>query len=530
MRSILVTLALAAPLAAQTNAPISAADLKTRLYALAHDSMGGRATGSLGNFKAAEYVASEFCRFGLEPGGDHGTYFQSIPFFRFRPDESVSLSVDGVALQLGRDILPLAGAQVAFDHTPIVLGGTMDDSTTWIPSTAATGNVVVLTGPTTLAIGAALGRARAPRFATARLVLVALLDEVGGETTASILAGRVSTDTTRRGFAGPIVALVSRAVAERIAGTPGHQATGQLSYGHFPLPYPARNVVAILRGSDPDARNSYLALTGHNDHVGFDRSPVDHDSLRAFNRVIRPMGADSRFREPTADERGKIRTILDSLRAIRPPRLDSIRNGADDDGSGTVGLLEIAEQLSGRKPRLKRSVLFVSHAAEEEGLLGSAWFTDHSTVPIDSIVSETDMDMIGRGRSDDLPDAGPGYLEMIGMRRLSTEYGDIIDRVNARQKQPFVFNLTFDRPGHPLQYYCRADHYNYARYGVPAVALSRGEHLDYHQVTDEAEYIDYDALERVTRLVADIAIEIGNLDHRPKLDQPKGDPRAQCRQ
>ena len=229
------------------------------------------------------------------------------------------------------------------------------------------------------------------------------------------------------------------------------------------------------------------------------------------------------------DERGKIRAILDSLRAIRPPRLDSIRNGADDDGTGTVGLLEIAEQLSS-KPGLKRSVLFVSHAAEEEGLLGSAWFTDHPTVPIDSIVSETDMDMIGRGGRDDLPEAGPGYLEMIGMRRLSTEYGDIIDRVNARQKDPFAFNLTFDQPGHPLQYYCRADHYNYARYGVPAVSISRGEHLDYHQVTDEAQYIDYDALERVTRFVADIATEIGNLDHRPKLDKPKGDPKARCRQ
>ena len=511
MRLTLLALVLATPLAAQTKAPISAADLKTRLYALAHDSMGGRATGSLGNYKAAEYVAAEFRRLGLEPAGDNGSYFQIIPFFRFQPDPTLSLAVDGTPLQLGRDILPLAGARIAFDRAPIVASGNLDDSTTWAPSEAIAGNIVVLNGPTARQIGTALGTARAPRFAAARLVLVALLDDLGSETAAAITAGRVTTDTTRRGpTGGPAVALVSRAVAERLSGSPGHLATGQLGSGYFALPYAARNVAAILRGRDRNDRNSYLAVTGHNDHVGFDRSPVDHDSLRAFNRVIRPMGADSRFREPTAEEQDKIRTILDSLRAIRPSRLDSIRNGADDDGTGTVGLLEIAEQLSA-KPRLKRSVLFVSHAAEEEGLLGSAWFTDHPTVPIDSIVSETDLDMIGRGRSDDLPDAGPAYLEMIGMRRLSTEYGDIIDR-------------------HPLQYYCRADHYNYARYGIPSVALSRGEHLDYHQVTDEAQYIDYDALERVTRLVAEIATEIGNLDHRPKLDQPKGDPRAQCRQ
>jgi CO dehydrogenase/acetyl-CoA synthase alpha subunit len=81
-----------------------------------------------------------------------------------------------------------------------------------------------------------------------------------------------------------------------------------------------------------------------------------------------------------------------------------------------------------------------------------------------------------------------------------------------------------------LQYYCRADHYSYARYGIPSVALSRGEHLDYHQVTDEAQYIDYAALARVTRLVRDIAVAVADRDQRPQLDKPKGDPRAPCRQ
>jgi hypothetical protein len=87
---------------------------------------------------------------------------------------------------------------------------------------------------------------------------------------------------------------------------------------------------------------------------------------------------------------------------------------------------------------------------------------------------------------------------------------------------------AFDVPGHPLHYYCRADHYSYARYGIPSVALSRGEHLDYHQVTDEAQYIDYDDLARVARLVRDAALRIANLDRRPALDHPKGDPHAPC--
>jgi Zn-dependent M28 family amino/carboxypeptidase len=160
--------------------------------------------------------------------------------------------------------------------------------------------------------------------------------------------------------------------------------------------------------------------------------------------------------------------------------------------------------------------------------VGSAWFTDHATVPVDSIVAEFDEDMVGRGTATDLPGGGPGYLEVIGSKRLSTEFAGLLEATNAAQPQPFAFNYAYDVPGHPLQYYCRADHYSYARYGIPSVSLSRGEHLDYHQITDEAQYIDYDDLARVATLVKDAALRVANLDHRPKLDHPKGDPHAPC--
>ena len=134
----------------------------------------------------------------------------------------------------------------------------------------------------------------------------------------------------------------------------------------------------------------------------------------------------------------------------------------------------------------------------------------------------------GRGSVHDLPDAGPTYLEEVGLRRLSSEFGDVLEAVNKRQRMPFKFNITFDAPGHPLQYYCRADHYSYARYGIPSVAFSRGEHMDYHQVTDEAQYIDYGALARVANFVRDAAVELATRAGRPKLDKPKTDPTAQC--
>ena len=105
-----------------------------------------------------------------------------------------------------------------------------------------------------------------------------------------------------------------------------------------------------------------------------------------------------------------------------------------------------------------------------------------------------------------------------------------MEAANARQPVPFVFDYTYDSPGHPLQYYCRADHYSYARYGIPSLAMSRGEHLDYHQVTDEAQYISYPDLARVSRMVHDAAFAIANMSERPQLDVPKPDPRGSCRQ
>ena len=117
------------------------------------------------------------------------------------------------------------------------------------------------------------------------------------------------------------------------------------------------------------------------------------------------------------------------------------------------------------------------------------------------------------------------------LAEYEAEFGRMLEAANARQPVPFIFDRTYAQPGHPLQYYCRADHYNYARYGIPAVALSRGEHLDYHQVTDEPQYISYPDLARVSRMVYDAALAIANADHRPTLDAPKpADPHAPCRQ
>ena len=380
----LATLALEArPVRAQggriaaTAAAITAADLRTRLYLLADDSMRGRLAGSAGDSVATAYIAAEFARVGLAPAGEGGGYFQTVHF------------------RLG-----------------------------------------------------------------------------GGEP-----------------------------------------------------PVPARNVIGVLRGSDPALRNEYVVISAHNDHVGVARRAVDHDSLRVANFAA----AMEKRGTPDATARAWAAHALDSLRALRPPRRDSIYNGADDDGSGTVSLLEIAEAMAAAPHAPRRSILFISHTAEEEGLYGSSWFTDHPTVPIDSLVTELDMDMVGRGSAADVEHGGPAYLELIGTRRLSTELGDVAERVNATEPAPFKFNYAFDAPGDREQYYCRADHYSYARYGIPSINFSRGDHPDYHEVTDEPQYIDYDAMARVAGFVRDLADTLASLDHRVVVDKPKQkDPHAPC--
>ncbi|MGD2217669.1 MAG: M28 family peptidase, partial [Gemmatimonadales bacterium] len=241
-------------------------------------------------------------------------------------------------------------------------------------------------------------------------------------------------------------------------------------------------------------------------------------------------GAESPMREPTAEEAATIRQLRASFETIRRSRPDSVYNGADDDGSGSIAMLEIAEAFANAELPPRRSILFVWHTAEEKGLYGASWFTDNPTVPRDSIVANLNLDMVGRGDEDDIEGGGPGYLQLIGSRRLSTELGDLVEQVNARGGFGFQFDYQYDADGHPQNYYCRSDHWMYARYGIPIVFFSTGSHQDYHQLTDEPQYIDYQKLRDVSRLVYEIAETIANLDHRIVVDKPKPDPNAPCRQ
>ncbi|HTT67127.1 MAG TPA: M28 family peptidase [Gemmatimonadales bacterium] len=549
VRSALCALVLLAPLAAPAmlaaqvrSAPVSADSLRAHLFVIADDSMGGRDTGSPGDAEAADWVAAAFARYGLTAAGENGTFFQVVPFWRVVLDSASGLDVNGTHLAAGRDVLPV-GILMTWrtDSAATLYAGAVADSTTWPAADRSAGKLLLFRPAPDVDLRATframLMMRRNPRFAHAAGFAFSGLDSLPPQVQAQIVQSRVTTDTMVfslvRGslFVTTAAAsvLLGRPLAAAAPGQTGPRVSGSVAFKRTRLAAPARNVIALLPGGDSTFRNTYVSISAHHDHIGFTRPPLDHDSVRAFNRVVRPMGDDSPPREASPEEAARVAALRDSLHAAHPAKLDSIYNGADDDGSGTVALVELARVLASG-PRPKRSILFISHAAEERGLQGSRWFTDHPTVPRDSIVAELDMDMVGRGGATDLPHGGPGYLELVGSRRLSTELGNLIEAVAAAGGERFHFNYEYDAPNHPLQYYCRADDFSYARYGIPSASLSTGEHLDYHQITDEPQYIDYAQLARVTTLVRDVVLAVANLDHRPAVDGPRPDPRAPCRQ
>jgi len=530
-----------------TTANITASDLMTRLYIFADDSMMGREAGTLGNVKGTDYIAAEVKRLGLVPAGENGGYFQTIPLKTRVVDSTSTLSAAGSALAFGSEWAVSGGTPLTLSNAPVVYGGTIGDSASMISRDSVAGKVVVYSF-STLPSSPRILRGAA-RFApnAAAIVLISpdmflnfmrrpstFVDDPSNPPRTATPLVLVTAAGAAKLFDVPVAGLAT--------GVAGKPLSADVRFTVTPVPFPARNVVAILPGSDKTLKGEYVAIGAHNDHVGMNSRPVNTDSLRIFNHIVRPGGAEDAGKQATPAQQASFDSSFAAWKAANPTaitRLDSISNGADDDGSGSVAVLEVAQKLASLKTKPKRSVLFVWHVGEEKGLLGSAWFTDHPTVPRDSIVAQLNMDMVGRGAASDVVGqtkdgevlhGGPNYLQLVGSRRLSTELGDLIEQVNTQDHHGFTFDYAMDANGHPMNIYCRSDHYEYARYGIPITFFTTGGHSDYHQVTDEPEYIDYQHMARVANLVEDVAVHVANLDHRVVVDQPKPDPRGVCRQ
>jgi hypothetical protein len=251
-----------------------------------------------------------------------------------------------------------------------------------------------------------------------------------------------------------------------------------------------RNVIGIVEGSDPKLKDSYVAFGAHYDHVGYAEGEVSQGA----NGPVR-SGARGRVTEGTIEDR--------------------IWNGADDDGSGTVAMMGMAKAFAiGTKPR--RSLLFVWHAGEEKGLLGSRYYADYPTVSMDKLVAQVNMDMVGRNR-DNKPEEG-NTVYVVGSDRISTEFHNITVDANGSLSKPLTLDYEMNDPTDLEQVYYRSDHYSYAAKGIPIVFLTTGLHQDYHANTDSVEKINFEKMARIGQYAYEIGARTANLDHAPARD------------
>ena len=479
---------------------IAASDLQRDLYVLAADSMRGRETGSPEALMAAAFIADRARRLGLEPAGD-SLYLQRVPLQRETLTSSSRITVDErghtTPIRIGIDVAPLvnlgagippakrsAEGEVVFAGYGMATAKPRRDDLAGLDMEGKV--VVVINGAPHGADSATTEAMEAPEAISERLARIlphhpaAVVILLAGksmplfEDALPQIQGAMAPRSADQELADadrPLPMILLGVPRTRSALLPVNWPTDdhpQVLKGRYFRAQVVQqktlvmgyNVVAVLRGSDPVLNKTYVALGAHYDHLG----------------VVPAVNGDS------------------------------IANGADDDGSGSVALLAIARAMVTAKERPKRSMLFVWHTGEEEGLFGSSHFVDHPTVPIDSIVAQLNADMIGRNAPALLYTVGPVSAPNGRSRRL----GAIVDSVNAQQAVPFVIDKSWDSPVHPEHIYERSDHFNYARKSIPIVFFTTGMHPDYHRPSDEAARIDYDKLARVSQLIRDVAMAVGN--------------------
>jgi len=506
---------------------ITAAQLKDYLMFVAADEMEGRDTPSRGLNTTAKFMATQLSRWGLKSAGDDGAYFQKIALRRYRTDPAQTRAeINGRPFRFGADFLDREQtAGTVSGPVVYVANGWLIKSKNINPYAGLDVKdkiIVFLTGlPKGVSYGDLLGKEGVdfapPMMYAARngargAIAIAnfqalanwersrreaveegwvVIEKFQQQDDASIPAITASPRMLNalfegekesaarifnRGLGSDAVAPFELSPDKRVCFTIGVKSDQLFT----------QNVVAVLEGSDAKLKNEYVAIGAHYDHVGIGASAHhDHAGTAAPS--------------------------------------DSIYNGADDDGSGTVAVLAMAEAFS-RVPRPKRSILFVWHCGEEKGLWGSRYFVENPIVPLNQIVAQLNIDMIGRSRkegdanSENAELAGPNEVYVIGSKMMSTELGLLSERVNQSYLK-LKFNDKYDDPNDPNRFFFRSDHFSYAQKGIPIIFYFNGVHEDYHQPSDSSDKIDYTRMEKIARTIYVTAWELANVKRRPKVDK-----------
>lgn len=483
---------------------ITPEDLATHLYILASDSMEGRETTKPGQRKAADYIATQFESMGLEPV--NGSYFQDVPM-RVSKLLGGVVSVRDEKLLFKEDFVPYPGIEVKDLTAEAVFVGYGIQEGEWddYAGLDVRGKVVVMMSgePGDEKNGFELTADGSPsRWSKERNAKRELADSLGAEGVIVVTPDfgtmrsrmvpwlsreRMRLDVDREGEGTDLPTLLtSEEVLLRMTGWKSMKDVRKkwpkrklkaTDFGVMEMGLArkderimASNVWGLLRGSDSTLADEIVALTSHYDHVG-----IDKDGL--------------------------------------------IYNGADDDGSGTVSLLENAEAWTlaakaGDGPR--RSVLFMAFVGEEKGLLGSEWYSENAAFPLEQHVCDLNMDMVGR--VDEAHPDDDRYIYLIGSDKLSSELHEISEAVNESHVG-LDLDYTFNAPDDPNRFYYRSDHYNFAKHGIPVIFYFSGVHEDYHGPGDTPDKILYPKMSEIGKLVFLTSWEVANRDAKLEVDR-----------
>lgn len=504
------------------------ADMKANLYFLASDELEGRQTGRPGQRIAARFIESEMRKANLIPAGDNGTYFQNFKIDVLKVDtDSTYLQFYEKKYLFTKDFIAFPNITNPFNIQKsdiVFLGyGVKNDSLKIDDLSGKDLNgkwVIVLSG---LPKGMKTKRswdfsASYEKQETLGKLGVQGIIEISNE---NLLKNFISwnaymfkglllniSDTTKTIYEAKNfkatgeytdckLIWVSRKMGDELLAFLGLDSSKirlkmesgelintenkSLSFsGHYVRAVDrvtTQNVVGFLKGSNPKLNNTFVALSAHYDHRGIKASTGE------------------------------------------------IYSGADDNGSGTTVVLENLKAFSRsfqNGNQTQRSLLFVFHTGEEEGLIGSQYLTDHGLPIMDSlkqIIADINIDMVGRESVDS--------IEVVGHDRLSNDFSNLVEKAN-RDMKLFTYSYTFNDPNDPSNIYKRSDHYNYAQKGIPIVFFTDGmgenwqsgtKNDDYHRVTDTADKINYGKMVKVSKLSYEIMKRTANLDMAPPVDR-----------
>lgn len=482
---------------------ITAAEMKTRLTIIASDAFEGRETGKKGQKLAADYIQSQFKSFGIPPYKD-STYFQTYPLNMMMP-VLMDISVNDKKFISNQDYFSFPGLneQKIDSKKVLFLGYGIDEAnyndykdadvkgkTIMILSGEPLdkdGNFIV-SGSKNPSLWSTYGKAKTEKAKEAGVgVLLIVVDDISksiADNKHKLESPSLKLDIDKNEM--PII-FISKEMANAILKkTTTEKSIAKISKSGKPLKIKAKtnividvknsvqkieaeNVLAYVEGTD--LKDELVVITAHYDHLGIDG-----------NKVF---------------------------------------NGADDDGSGTVAVIQLAQTFAkakkeGHGPR--RSMLFMTVSGEEKGLLGSSYYTSNPVFPLKNTVCDLNIDMIGR--QDEKHKNNPDYIYLIGSDKLSSQLHNISEQANKTYSN-LELDYTYNDEKDKNRFYYRSDHYNFAKKGIPVIFYFNGVHADYHKETDEVEKINFEKMEKITKLVFFTAWELANRDARIVVDSNK---------